>query len=132
MTNLGQLESAVMDCLWSSTVPLTVREVLVHLQTDRQLAYTTVLTVLDNLHTKDMVVREKVGRAFTYRASATRDAYIADLMSNALSTTRDRRSALMRFVESISAAEVENLRQALADIENEQPARQGRRKGRAT
>ena len=129
MTNLGQLEAAVMDCLWTSKTPLTVREVLEHLQPDRQLAYTTVLTVLDNLHTKDMVVREKAGRAFVYRASAPRDAYIANLMSDALSTTRDRRSALLRFVEGMSASEVRNLRQALEAIENNPPTPRRRRNG---
>jgi predicted transcriptional regulator len=75
-----------------------------------------------------MVVREKAGRAFVYRASAPRDAYIANLMSDALSTTRDRRSALLRFVEGMSAAEVRNLRQALEAIDNETPTQQRRRK----
>ena len=131
MTNLGQLEAAVMDCLWTSKAPLTVREVLEQLHPDRQLAYTTVLTVLDNLHNKDMVVREKTGRAFVYRASAPRDAYIANLMSDALSTTRDRRSALLRFVEGMSAAEMRNLRQALDEIENETPTTGRRRKSRS-
>ena len=132
MANLGQLEAAVMDHLWSSKTSLTVRDVLEQLHPDRPLAYTTVLTVLDNLHTKGMVQREKAGRAFVYRASAPRDAYIASLMSDALSTTRDRRSALMRFVEKMSASEIKNLRQALAEIDNEAPRRGPRTKSRDT
>jgi predicted transcriptional regulator len=52
MFGLGDLESAVMAVLWGSTEPGKVREVLERLHTPKQLAYTTVLTVLDNLHRK--------------------------------------------------------------------------------
>lgn len=110
---LGQLESVVMERLWASDAPLTTREVLDDLQQTKALAYTTVMTVLDNLHRKQMVVREKRGRAYVYRPTESRATYIADLMSQALSTTEDRGSALLRFVEGMSAPEVRALRRAL-------------------
>jgi len=40
----------------------------------RPLAYTTIMTVLDRLVRKGMLVRRKVGRSFTYKPQATRDA----------------------------------------------------------
>jgi len=40
----------------------------------RPLAYTTIMTVLDRLVRKGMLVRRKVGRSFTYAPQATRDA----------------------------------------------------------
>ena len=46
--SLGDLEQAVMDVLWSTDSGLTVREVLAGL-TGRDLAYTTVMTVLSRL-----------------------------------------------------------------------------------
>lgn len=75
-----------MDVLWDS-VPgtsdgITVREVADALD-GRELAYTTVMTVLDRLAGKDMVQRER-GRAWRYRAAASREAYIAQLMLDAL------------------------------------------------
>ena len=57
MRTLGELEAAVMACLWQSQTPVSVRDVMDRLNADRDLAYTTVLTVLDNLHRKQMVTR---------------------------------------------------------------------------
>jgi len=52
-----------MDVLWRAQCPLKVRDVLERLDTGRDLAYTTVMTVLDSLHRKDWVTRERDGKA---------------------------------------------------------------------
>ncbi len=128
MTHLGSLEGAVMERLWASEAPLTVRDVLADLDRSRPLAYTTVMTVLDNLHRKGMVAREKSGRAYAYSPTGSRADHTADLMNQALSSTQDRGSALLRFVERISADEVETLREALEDVA--EPAPSGRTRKR--
>ena len=73
MTRLGDLERAVMDVLWD-VVPgtsdgVTVREVADALD-GRELAYTTVMTVLDRLAGKGMVQREREGRASARQSGA--------------------------------------------------------------
>lgn len=113
MAQLGQLEAGVMERLWSWDRPVAVREVLEDLQRERSLAYTTVMTVLDNLHRKGMVIREKSGRAYLYRPTRSRATYTAELMEQALSGTHDRGTALMRFVEQMSSDEVAELRRIL-------------------
>jgi predicted transcriptional regulator len=113
MAQLGHLEAAVMDRLWSRDEPLSVREVLEDLRAERPLAYTTVMTVLDNLHRKGIVIRQKSGRAYVYRPSRSRETHTADLMEQALSSSRDRGGALLRFVEKMSTEEAEDLRRAL-------------------
>lgn len=113
MTQLGQLEATVMECLWAGEDPMSVRDVLGRLNQDRDLAYTTVMTVLDNLHRKDMVRREKAGRAWVYVPAASRATYTAELMGQALAASPDRGSALLRFVDQLPAAEVVELRRAL-------------------
>jgi predicted transcriptional regulator len=115
MAHLGHLEAAVMDRLWTRDEPLAVREILEDLQPERPLAYTTVMTVLDNLHRKGMVIRQKSGRAYVYRPSRSRATHTADLMEQALHSSRDRGSALLRFVEKMSSEEAEELRRALAE-----------------
>ena len=50
MRQLGQLEAVVMDLVWAKNGPVSVREVLEDIQRERPLAYTTVMTVMDNLH----------------------------------------------------------------------------------
>ena len=69
MRRLGELERAIMDVLWESDEPLTVRQVGAHL-TDRDLAHTTVMTVLDRLAKKGFARRERDGRAWRYCAAA--------------------------------------------------------------
>jgi predicted transcriptional regulator len=109
---LGELEGAVMNVLWSRTEPATVRDVLAALE-DRGLAYTTVMTVLDRLARKKAVRREREGRAWRYVAAAGRDAYVAELMLQALDLTGDRDAALVHFARSVSTPEADVLREAL-------------------
>ncbi|MCW6004542.1 BlaI/MecI/CopY family transcriptional regulator [Micromonospora sp. CPCC 205371] len=111
---LGELERAVMDVLWDRRTPLTVREVAESLL-DRELAYTTVMTVLDRLAGKGMVERERAGRAWSYRPAASREAYIAQLMLDALDLAGSRDAALVRFARSVSGTEADVLRAALAE-----------------
>ena len=103
-----------MDVLWDRGTPLTVREVAEALQ-NRELAYTTVMTVLDRLAGKEMVERERAGRAWSYRPAASREAYIAQLMLDALDLSSSRDAALVRFARSVSGTEAEVLRAALAE-----------------
>ncbi|MFF5215564.1 BlaI/MecI/CopY family transcriptional regulator [Micromonospora sp. NPDC000442] len=117
MTRLGDLERAVMDVLWDA-VPatsdgVTVREVAEALD-GRELAYTTVMTVLDRLAGKGMVQREREGRAWRYRAAASREAYIAQLMLDALDLGGSRDAALVRFARSVTGTEADVLRAALS------------------
>jgi predicted transcriptional regulator len=112
VTRLGDLERAVMDVLWDRPGPATVREVCAALD-GRDLAYTTVMTVLDRLAGKGMVERERAGRAWSYRPAAAREAYIARLMLDALDLAGERDAALVRFARSVSGTEAEVLRAAL-------------------
>ncbi|WBB97811.1 MULTISPECIES: BlaI/MecI/CopY family transcriptional regulator [unclassified Solwaraspora] len=117
MTRLGDLERAVMDVLWDrdpAAGPVTVRDVAETLQ-DRDLAYTTVMTVLDRLAGKGMVSRERAGRAWHYQPAASREAYIAQLMLDALDLAGSRDAALVRFARSVTGTEAEVLRAALTD-----------------
>ncbi|MFY1675184.1 BlaI/MecI/CopY family transcriptional regulator [Plantactinospora sp. WMMB334] len=115
MTRLGDLERAVMDVLWDrgAGAGATVREVADVLR-DRELAYTTVMTVLDRLAGKGMVEREREGRAWRYRPAASREAHIARLMLDALDLAGSRDAALVRFARSMTGTEAEVLRAALA------------------
>jgi predicted transcriptional regulator len=109
---LGELERAIMDVLWESAEPITVRQVSLRL-TERDLAHTTVMTVLDRLAKKGFARRERDGRAWRYRAAESREAYVTELMLTALDQTGDRQAALARFARSVSDSEASALRRAL-------------------
>jgi predicted transcriptional regulator len=121
VARLGDLERAVMEILWdlpatteAGTRPtLTAREVAAALDRSRSLAYTTVLTVLDRLERKGLVRRLRDGRAHHYAPMASRAAYVAELMLDALGSASDRGAVLMHFADSVSGEEAEVLRRAL-------------------
>jgi predicted transcriptional regulator len=120
LTGLGDLERAVMDHLWGSDQPQTVRQVHQALCARRELAYTTVMTVLQRLARKDLVAQIRDDRAHRYAPTHGRDDLVAGLMVDALAQAADsgdRRAALVNFVERVGAEEADALRRALADLE---------------
>jgi len=123
---LGELERAVMDQLWTAKsaggtayAGATVRDVLERLEDDREIAYTTVMTVLDRLAKKELVTRERDGRAWRYLPADTREAMTASTMRRTLvdMDVSDRRAALLHFLDGASSGEIEDIKAALAEIE---------------
>jgi predicted transcriptional regulator len=119
VSSLGELERAVMEVLWDRGTPAAVRDVARALS-ERELAYTTVMTVLDRLAKKGFVRRQRDGRAWRYEPENTREGYVAQLMLDALSLTGDRDAALTRFARSVSGTEAEVLSQALAQARQDE------------
>ncbi|MEU3824303.1 BlaI/MecI/CopY family transcriptional regulator [Streptomyces sp. NPDC029080] len=114
---LGELEDAVMTRVWKWNRPVTVREVLEDLQQERSIAYTTVMTVLDNLHQKGWVRREAEGRAYRYEAVSTRAAYAAALMNDAWSQSDNPAAALVAFFGMMSQEQRQALRDAVRIVQ---------------
>ncbi|MGW3331275.1 BlaI/MecI/CopY family transcriptional regulator [Streptomyces rubiginosohelvolus] len=102
-----------MTRVWQWNRPVTVREVLEDLQQERSIAYTTVMTVMDNLHQKGWVRREVDGRAYRYTAVSTRAAYSAALMNEAWSQSDNPAAALVAFFGMMSAGQREALQDAV-------------------
>ena len=113
MRQFGELEAVIMDRLWDWGRPALVREVVDDLHKDRQIAYTTVMTVMENLYRKGWLRRQREGRAWRYEPTGSRSGYTAALMSDALATSTDRRTALAHFVLQMSPHDAELLQQAL-------------------
>lgn len=109
----GELESQVMDVLWEADGPRTPRDVHAVLGAERDLAYTTVMTILVRLWQKGLVVREPQGRSFAYRPVESRDERVANRMRDLLAGAGDRTAALTGFIESLPADEVDELRRIL-------------------
>lgn len=110
---LGGLEAAIMDVLWSEREAVRVREVVDALVATRPVAYTTVMTVLDNLHRKGWVRREMQGRAYHYTPTWSREEATARVLREMLDESSDPEAALLYFARSVSPRESELLREAL-------------------
>jgi predicted transcriptional regulator len=115
MHQFGELEAAIMDRLWELGRPALVREVVDGLRPERPPAYTTVMTVMENLYRKGWLRRERDGRAWRYTPTRSRSGYTAALMAQALDTSPDRRTALAHFVLQLSPVDAALLQQALDD-----------------
>jgi predicted transcriptional regulator len=76
---LAPLESAVMDAVWASAEPVSVRDVLDRLngRHRQKLAYTTVMTVMNRLVAKNALSRGGTRRQYRYQATASDFAGIA-------------------------------------------------------
>lgn len=117
MANLGELERAVMDTLWSGDSPVTANELRDKLTARRDdgasPALTTVLTVLSRLERKGFVHRDRGARPHLYFASLSRANHVADLMREVLESSTDRTAALAHFVGSVDESEAQALRRLL-------------------
>lgn len=108
---LGHLEREVMDVVWAGREQ-AVRDVQTQLA--RPVAYTTVMTTLDRLYKKGLVIRRREGKAFVYTAVYSRDEMAASLTTNLLEGLLANGSAAARpflsnFVDAVSAEDKELL-----------------------
>ena len=110
----GDLEAVVMDRIWNRDPDtVTVREIFEELSRERRIAYTTVMSTMDNLHTKGWLERERDGRAYRYWAIMTREERTARLMREALDDGGRSELVLSYFIEQIGPTESDSLRDAL-------------------
>lgn len=110
----GELEAVVMDRVWNRDPDMvTVREIFEELSEERRIAYTTVMSTMDNLYTKGWLERERDGRAYRYWATLTREEHTARLMHEALDGGGRSELVLSYFIEAIGPKESERLREAL-------------------
>jgi len=111
---MGALEDAVMGVLWVNGGWMTPGEVHSELSSDRDLAYTTVTTVLVRLSEKGRLERRKDGRAYAYHPTSTPTEWAAAQMDEVLGAVADRRSALTHFLDRLDDEDRAQLRRMIA------------------
>ena len=101
-TSLGELEQQVMDILWEHK-NCSARDVLVKLQTDRALAYTTVATVLQRLYEKGLVKRTEGKSGHIYSPKLSKESYSKNIAQSFLKKFIDSfgDTAIASFAESV-------------------------------
>lgn len=112
LRQFGELETVVMDVMWSGTEPLSVRNVHDVLKNERQIAYTTVMSTMDNLFRKGWLLREKVGLAYHYQPLMSREEHSAKLMRTVFESGGDSELILNFFFDQIGDNDSNKLRTA--------------------
>lgn len=108
----GSLEAEVLAALWASEDGATPGEV--HGSMGEGLAYTTVMTILTRLWRKDLVERERRGRAYVYRPIVSEAELAAQRMLDQLDRVGDREAALNTFVGTLGKEDSKALRKILS------------------
>lgn len=108
---LGKLESEIMEIIWCKK-NCAIRDVHSALESDRKIAYTTVLTVMSRLFKKGLVSRYKDGQAFIYEPAVSKEELeertVVDVLKGVFSS--DSRMAMTHFVDELAKDE-EGLKQ---------------------
>ncbi|MCE7003623.1 BlaI/MecI/CopY family transcriptional regulator [Kibdelosporangium philippinense] len=107
----GALSAEILDALSKSDEALTPGEILAVLPDG--LSYSAVVTTLTRLHEKEVVTRERDGRAYRYRATGDQTALVAWRMGRILETEADHASVLTRFVGALNEQDEQLLRDLL-------------------
>jgi predicted transcriptional regulator len=97
---VGELESDVLELLWSARSWLSGREVWERLGGEPR-AYTTVLTVLGRLVDKGLVERSTHDGAHRFRAAGDVDELTAQAIRSLLAATENPRAVLAHFVDGL-------------------------------
>jgi predicted transcriptional regulator len=118
----GDLEAVIMHRVWEHGGPVTVREIFDELRETRPIAYTTVMSTMDNLHRKGWLARERDGKAYRYTAVASREEYSARLMREALAEAGDTEAVLSHFVAAMDGGQAEALRSVLDKLAGRRPS----------
>lgn len=74
---LGELEKEVMEVVWKSKYPLSVRYVRDIIGKRRQVAYTTIMTIMKRLTDKGVLIRKLKGSSYLYQPKLNRDQFTA-------------------------------------------------------
>lgn len=77
VTQLGELEKQVMEIVWQTNAPISVRGVTESIQKKRLIAYTTVMTVMGRLVTKGLLARKFDTSHYIYSPTLTKETYMA-------------------------------------------------------
>ena len=110
----------MMNVIWRLG-PCSVRQVVEALRPYRELAYTSVSTIVRILEQKGYVVSLKEGRGHVYRAAVSKQAYQASSLERLVSNVFDGTPALLvqRLLDSqhLSVEELARIRTLLRDKE---------------
>jgi predicted transcriptional regulator len=109
----GDLEAVIMELVWEHGRSVTVRDLFDELRQERPIAYTTVMSTMDNLHRKGWLDRVKDGKAYRYTPTASREEYSARLMREALAGGGDTEAVLSHFVAQMDGEESQLLREVV-------------------
>lgn len=84
---LGELESEIMEIIWCQKDAVKVKDITEILNKKRQIAYTTVMTIMTRLANKGVLIRHLSGSSYLYKPKVTKKQFIAKAVHTIFSST---------------------------------------------
>lgn len=99
---LGPMERKIMEYIWCRD-SATVAQVHRYLAEQREVAYTTIMTIMFRLVGKGFLNREKYGRAYLYQCTKSKGVVVSHLVHNAFESLVNKYGieAIKAFAEEI-------------------------------
>jgi len=125
LTPLGETEMEVLHLVWEMD-NATVAEVHTRLLQERQVAYTTIMTVMKNLANKGYLTYVKEGLSYRYSPARQPDEVQHSLLKSVLDKVfKGSPLALVQNLvqqESLSESELDELKSLIDDLDDTPPA----------
>lgn len=114
---LGELEQKIMMVFWSKG-PLAASDAVRFIRRERDLAYTTILTIMNRLVAKGLLCRDENQWPHQYKSCCTQEEFMSKLAGSMLKKIRMQfgDAAVAYFIEEASRADRKNLKKFIRDI----------------
>lgn len=84
---LGSLEKEIMEIVWQSNDPITVKDVHEILKRNRTIAYTTVMTIMGRLTEKGILTQKRNDISYSYQSKVSRENFVSKSVHNIFTST---------------------------------------------
>lgn len=102
----GQLEKEIMEIVWLSQTPISVKLVHEIIIKQRKAAYTTIMTIMGRLTSKGLLKRKGEGKAYLYQPVYSKDKFL----------TKASQQIIKNFVTNFGDAAVAHFAQEIEKI----------------
>lgn len=104
-SSLGNLEEEIMQIIWNEK-NVSVRFIFEKLKKKRDIAYTTVMTIMSRLHTKGILNRKEQNGAYIYSPAQSKEKFLEKIservIKNLINSCGD--VAVAQFIDIIEAS----------------------------
>ena len=117
---LGDVEHDILKIVWKLK-EASVNDVLIELRKNKEVAYTTVMTILQILAKKNYLSFKKQGRSYIYFSEVEQDdvkqSFVSKLVSNVFGGSSIELVQFMMKNESISISEKEKIKKMIDEMD---------------
>lgn len=120
-TSLGPLEQQIMRHVWDAAgkEPVFVRQIFKLINKERQIAYTTVMTIMNRLEEKGLLKREKDGKAYLYTPQTSQQKTVKSLVHQTMQSLVNQfgHEAITAFADELQQLPEDELKKIIKELQ---------------